>query len=290
MMLMIISTQFTFQGTNTYLIGTGRERLIIDTGGGVAEWADLIALTLKTKAIRISHVLLTHWHGDHTGGVSDLLRLFPDLRGSIYKHTPDSSQQPIEDGQRFSVEGATIRAVHTPGHSEDHMCFVLEEENSMFTGDNILGQGTSVAEDLGTFMESLRIIQNQNCATGHPAHGSTILDLPTKITQELTAKTRRERQVLQVLNRIRKTEMSLTVSDLVVQIYGAGLNKETVKLALEPFIDQVLKNLANSGKVAFEKRRGVKKWFSLEGPKDVSAMRLTSVDKTLSSRRVDNAC
>jgi glyoxylase-like metal-dependent hydrolase (beta-lactamase superfamily II) len=290
MMLMSIFTQFTFQGTNTYLIGTGHERLIIDTGGGVAEWADLIALTLKMKSIRISHVLLTHWHGDHTGGVSDLLRLFPDLRGTIYKHTPDSSQQPIEDGQRFSVEGATIRAVHTPGHSEDHMCFVLEEENSLFTGDNILGQGTSVAEDLGTFMESLRIMQNQNCATGHPAHGSTILDLPTKITQDLTAKTRRERQVLQVLNRIRKTEMSLTVSDLVIQIYGAGLNKETVKLALEPFIDQVLKKLANSGKVAFEKRRGVKKWFSLEAPKDVSAMRLTTVYKTLSSRRVDNTC
>jgi glyoxylase-like metal-dependent hydrolase (beta-lactamase superfamily II) len=289
-MLIILSTQFTFQGTNTYLIGTGHERLIVDTGGGAAEWAELIALTLKMKTIKISHVLLTHWHGDHTGGVSDLLRLFPDLHGSIYKHTPDSGQQPIEDGQRFSVEGATIRAIHTPGHSEDHMCFVLEEENSMFTGDNILGQGTSVAEDLGTFMESLRIMQNENCATGHPAHGSTILDFPTKITQDLTAKTRRERQVLQVLNRIRKTEMSLTVSDLVIQIYGAGLNKETVKLALEPFIDQVLKKLANSGKVAFEKRRGVKKWFSLGAPKDDSAMMHTSVDKTLSSRRVDNAC
>lgn len=76
-------------------------------------------------------MLLTHWHGDHTGGVPDLLRLYPELKSSIYKNLPGKTQQPIYDGQLFEVEGATIRAVHTPGHSDDHMCFVLEEEQAL---------------------------------------------------------------------------------------------------------------------------------------------------------------
>jgi hypothetical protein len=123
--------QFTLQGTNTFIIGTGKERLIIDTGQGIPEWADLIASTLTSFGIKLTAVLLTHWHGDHTGGVPDLLRLYPELGGSIYKNLPSKTQQPIYDGQLFEVEGATIRAVHTPGHSDDHMCFVLEEEQAL---------------------------------------------------------------------------------------------------------------------------------------------------------------
>jgi glyoxylase-like metal-dependent hydrolase (beta-lactamase superfamily II) len=123
--------QFTLQGTNTYIVGTGARRLIIDTGQGIPEWANLIADTLLATHAALSHVLLTHWHGDHTGGVPDLLRLYPHLVDSIYKHTPGPAMQPIVDGQVFRVEGATVRAVHAPGHSHDHMCFILEEENAM---------------------------------------------------------------------------------------------------------------------------------------------------------------
>lgn len=269
------SPQFTFQGTNTYIVGTGYERIIVDTGGGVPAWAELISSTLKALNVRLSGVLLTHWHGDHTGGVPDLLKLYPDLRNSIYKNTPDDCQQPIADGQLFCVEGATIRALHVPGHSEDHMCFILEEEGAMFTGDNILGHGTSAVEDLGLFMDSLGKMLAQGCKTGYSAHSSTVVDLPGKITQELATKRRRERQVMQVLNRVRKTERSLTVKDLVTKMYGNELNKETRELALEPFIDEVLRKLAGDGQVAFEKRgTSLKKWFSLAAPREKVAASL----------------
>lgn len=109
--------QFTYQGTNTYIVGTGKRRLIIDTGGGESEWAELIRSTLKAMDITLSHVLLTHWHGDHTGGVPNLLRLYPYLQDSIYKNDPNGGQQDITDGQIFRVEGATVRAIHVPGHS-----------------------------------------------------------------------------------------------------------------------------------------------------------------------------
>jgi glyoxylase-like metal-dependent hydrolase (beta-lactamase superfamily II) len=260
------ATQFTYQGTNTYIVGTGQERLIIDTSGGEPEWAELIQSTLKSMDISLSHVLLTHWHGDHTGGVPELIRLHPHLRQHIYKNEPDNGQQNITDGQIFQVEGATVRAIHVPGHSEDHMCFILEEEQAMFTGDNILGHGTSAVEDLGTFMASLQKMSDQKCPIGYPAHGVTIANLPAKIGGELGQKLRRERQVMEALGRVRsRGEKSVTVQDLVTEIYGASLNEKTRTLALEPFIGEVLRKLAGDGKVAFETRGGKKKWFSVEG-------------------------
>ncbi len=258
-------TQFTFQGTNTYVVGTGRRRIIVDTSGGEPAWAALIAATLKSMDISLSHVLLTHWHGDHTGGVPDLLRMYPDLKDSIYKHDPDKGQQNITDGQVFAVEGATLRALHVPGHSEDHMCFILEEEQAMFTGDNILGHGTTAVEDLGVFMTSLHKMRDQNCGVGYSAHGVTIANLPAKITGELAHKVRREKQVMLALGQIySRGEKSVTVGGLVTKLYGESLDEGTRTLALEPFIDEVLRKLAGDNKVAFEMKFGKKKWYSVE--------------------------
>ncbi|KAL9094352.1 MAG: hypothetical protein Q9165_003493 [Trypethelium subeluteriae] len=280
------SAQFTFQGTNTFIVGTGRHRIVVDTSGGEPEWAELVASTLKSMNISLSHVLLTHWHGDHTGGVPDLLRLYPHLKHYIYKNEPDKGQQDISDGQIFRVEGATIRALHVPGHSEDHMCFILEEEQAMFTGDNILGHGTSAVEDLGTFMTSLQKMQAQTCTIGYPAHGVTIANLPAKITGELSQKLRRERQVLQALGRVRSLgERSAMVKDIVTQIYGEALDENTRSLALEPFVDEVLRKLANDGKVAFEIKGGKKKWYSVEAMQQSSTRRFSEV-KTSSAVNV----
>ncbi|EED18935.1 metallo-beta-lactamase domain protein, putative [Talaromyces stipitatus ATCC 10500] len=264
--------KFTLQGTNTFIVGTGPERLIIDTGQGIPDWADLIEQTLTNNGISLSHVLLTHWHGDHTGGVPDLIRMYPNLASSIYKHTPSKTQQPITDGQIFKVEGATVRAVHTPGHSSDHMCFILEEEQAMFTGDNILGHGTSAVEHLSTWMDTLRKMQSENCVKGYPAHGIVIADLRAKIAGELAQKLRREQQVLKALVQAKhdasldqgRGKGSATVKELVATIYGNGVDSAVRELALEPFMDEVLRKLAEDGVVAFEMRRGVKKWFAIE--------------------------
>jgi glyoxylase-like metal-dependent hydrolase (beta-lactamase superfamily II) len=222
-------------------------------------------------SVALSDVLLTHWHGDHTGGVKDLIRLYPYLSNSIYKHSPDKGQKPIADGQVFKVDGATIRAVHAPGHSHDHICFILEEENAMFTGDNVLGHGTAAVELLSTWMSSLRTMQSHHCTIGYPAHGEVIADLPAKISGELAQKERRERQVLQTLNRVKGQEMSagrgkgsVTVKQLVTAMHGNGIDEQVREMALEPFMDEVLRKLAEDGKVAFEVRGGTKRWFAVE--------------------------
>ena len=284
------STQFTLQGTNTYVVGTGHQRIIIDTSGGEPGWAKLIASTLKLMDISLSHVLLTHWHGDHTGGVPDLLRLYPHLENSIYKNEPEKGQQNISDGQSFLVEGATIRALHVPGHSEDHMCFILEEEQAMFTGDNVLGHGTSAVEDLGTFMASMQKMLAQNCTIGYSAHGVTITNLPAKIAGELGQKWRRERQVMQALGRVRsRGEKSATVKDLVTEIYGEMQDEGMKTLALEPFIAEVLRKLAGDSKVAFEMRCGKKKWYSVnDGATDchTAVLALTDVNVQAQTLRI----
>lgn len=251
-------------------MGTGSTRLIIDTGQGLPEWVPLIESTLKDNTTALSHVLLTHWHGDHTGGVPDLIRLYPHLSSAIFKHTPGRNQNAIEDGQIFEVEGATIRAVHTPGHSHDHMSFVLEEENAMFTGDNLLGHGTAAVENLSTWMNTLRKMDDTGTVKGYPAHGDIIADLPLKISQELTQKTRREDRVLRVLNKVKKEEASagrgkgsVTVKQLVAAMHGSELNEQVREKAVEPFTEEILKKLAEDEKVAFELKKGEKRWFAI---------------------------
>lgn len=270
----LLSNQFTLQGTNTYIIGTGSSRLIIDTGQGVPTWAEILSKTLTELDVCLTHVLLTHWHGDHTGGVSDLIRLHPHLSTAIYKNSPLHDQLPIIDGQVFRVEGATIRAFHTPGHSRDHMCFILEEENAMFTGDNILGHGTTAVEELGIYMASLRAMQEECCTLGYPAHGVVISNLKTKIAGELAQKMRREEQALRALQKLKfekkqqvgggvKAIRSTTISELLTTIHGHSVKQDVRVLALELFMEEVLKKLAEDGKVAFEIRQDTKRWFKI---------------------------
>jgi glyoxylase-like metal-dependent hydrolase (beta-lactamase superfamily II) len=249
---------FTFQGTNTFIVGTGKSRILIDTAGGEPEYAKLLASTLEARGISIQYALITHWHGDHSGGAPDLVRMYPHLKEHIYKNNPERGQQNIFDEQVFRVEGATISSLHSPGHSEDHMCFILEEECAMFTGDNILGHGTSAFENLGLYMSSLKKMLAKSCSTGYPAHGVTIDNLHAKIGRELTQKWRREKQVLSALERVGQR---VSVADLVTEMYGGSIDEITRTLTLVPIVDEILQKLAGDGRIGFERRSGGKKWY-----------------------------
>jgi glyoxylase-like metal-dependent hydrolase (beta-lactamase superfamily II) len=198
--------------------------------------------------------------------------MYPKLSSSIYKNTPSNTQQSIIDGQTFEVEGATVRAVHTPGHSHDHMCFILEEEDVMFTGDAILGHGTAAVEHLNTWMGTLKTMESYNCSKGYPAHGIVIENLRTKIAGELAQKLRRERQVMKVLQERKSAETtskgrgngSITVKELVTAMHGDEVDQGVREMALEPFTEEVLRKLAEDGRVAFEMRLRVKRWFSID--------------------------
>ncbi|KAK8009833.1 metallo-beta-lactamase superfamily protein [Apiospora arundinis] len=260
------------QGTNTYLVGTGKSRILIDAGQGLKFWIDNLRQLADELDITISHVLLTHWHIDHTSGVPDLVACWPELAERIYKLDPDPGQRAIVDGQEFAIEGATLRAVHTPGHSHDHVCFQLAEEDALFTGDNVLGHGQSVFEDLGLFTTSLGSMAALGCHLGYPAHGALIEDLPRKMQGLLRQKEYYEHQVYSFLTAARDrarqaagvpgpVKGSVAVTELVTAVFGRA-EGDVVKLAIEPQMVKTLEKLAEDRKVAFEIVAGEKRWFA----------------------------
>lgn len=240
---------------------------------------------LEERQLDVSHILLTHWHGDHTGGVADLVAYDRKLALRVYKNQPDCGQNVIGDGQIFRVEGATVRAVFTPGHAVDHMCFVLEEENALFTGDNVLGHGYSVVQDLTTYMESLAQMAAQHCAAGYPAHGAKIDDLPAKMKDYIHHKEFRVQQVFSTLARSKSELESLgragrggmTLHEIVRSIYGE-VPCDVVEKALAPFLTQVLWKLAEDRKVGFEPGEPTKRrWYvSQQNPRIQAYRRQTT--------------
>jgi endoribonuclease LACTB2 len=152
---------------------------------------------LRKENASISKIIITHWHHDHVGGISHFLEVSPNT--IVHKNTANEGQLEIEDGQRFQVEGSSLRAVFSPGHTQDHMALLLEEEDAMFTGDNVLGHGTAVFEDLLTYLESLEKMRGMFRGRAYPGHGAVLDDGPSKILEYIRHRKQREDQVIQVL-------------------------------------------------------------------------------------------
>ncbi|KAK0724806.1 metallo-beta-lactamase domain-containing protein [Lasiosphaeris hirsuta] len=242
--------KFSLQGTNTYLLGTGPKRLLIDTGEGKPSWIATIKRTLEEENASIASAIVTHWHHDHQGGIPHLIEGWPGTE--IYKCQPEAGQLDIADGQIFKVEGASLTAAHTPGHTVDHMVLVLREEDAMFTGDNVLGQGTAVFEDLGTYLDSLEKMKHLFKGRAYPGHGPVLPDGPGKIVEYIQHRRQREEQVLQTLRSVgagedAKGAGSWTPMDLVKIIYRDV--PESLYPAAAGGVVQILRKLEREGKV-----------------------------------------
>ncbi|KAK1069660.1 hypothetical protein LTR74_004773 [Friedmanniomyces endolithicus] len=270
-------SKFTLQGTNTYLLGAGPRKTLLDTGEGNDIWPQTLKEALEAEtsfvgeAVRIETVLLTHWHPDHIGGVPAVRSLFPDAK--VYKNRSthaEAEQEDIVDGQIFRVPGATLRALHTPGHAADHMAFALEEEDAMFTGDNVLGHGTAVFEDLGAYIASLeRMAGTGFQGRAYPGHGAVVEEGGGKVAEYVRHRRGREEEVLRVL----KGEegggggdegqgwSSMGIVKVVYKAYPEGLHGPA-----EGGVVQVLRKLEGEGKV---ERVGGSGWriAGAEGPK-----------------------
>ncbi len=260
-------SKYTLQGTNTYLIGQGSKRILLDTGEGKPAWTESLRKALSDESAVIDRVLLSHWHPDHVGGVKDAKSLPGCADAKVYKsqkdsgkahvadgqirdYVPNPEQLDIEDGQVFKTDGATLKAFHSPGHTVDHMAFILsEEDNAMFTGDNVLGHGTAVFEDLSAYMDSLERMQSQISSRAYPGHGAVIEDGKGKIKEYIAHRKEREQQILAVLKEKRPEKdgqgwRSMSMVKIIYKDYPEHLHQPA-----EGSVVHVLKKMEGDGRV-----------------------------------------
>ncbi|XP_064652322.1 endoribonuclease LACTB2-like [Lineus longissimus] len=220
---------FRLQGTNSYLVGTGKRRILIDTSDpDIPEYSKTLAKVLKEHNLGIQEIIVTHWHLDHVGAVPDIFKelALDDTPVSKIKRkrVPDFNIGPnakynfIEDNHTFKTEGASLKLFHTPGHAEDHAALLLEEENAIFSGDCILGEGTCVFEDLYDYMNSLDKIRKFNPVCIYPGHGPVVTNGVEKCTEYINHRLLRENQIVAVLKEHAGKWMS--AMDIVKIVYA----------------------------------------------------------------------
>jgi endoribonuclease LACTB2 len=161
----------------------------------------------------------------------------------------DGPLESIGDGDVVETEGARLRAVFTPGHSPDHLCYVLEEEQNLFSGDNVLGVGTTVipaeSGDLGEYMRSLERVLAEAPHQIYPAHGPRIDSGVEKIREYLDHRVAREQQVLGALEAGDREVMTM-----VKRIYVGY--PESLHPAAGQSVTSNLKKLEREGRVRSE--------------------------------------
>ena len=213
---------FTGPGTNTYLIGSGTHRILLDTGQGVGSYLNVLerAVAEGPGLEGLERIVITHAHPDHIGGVTGIFERLG--RVPVHKMPRPELDQDIEidalaDGCVIRTEGATLRGIWTPGHACDHLCFFLEEERALFTGDVVLGAGTTVIPrdgDLGDYMDSLARILELDMDVIYPAHGPAIREPHAKVREYIAHRELRDAQIVERLGR-----GISTIPELVADIY-----------------------------------------------------------------------
>jgi glyoxylase-like metal-dependent hydrolase (beta-lactamase superfamily II) len=191
----------TGPGTNTYLVGID-EIAVIDPGPADDEHLDAI---VAAGGDRIRWILCTHTHGDHSPGAAGLkARTGAEVLGYADRDGLECDRH-LADGDAVEGSEFVLRAIHTPGHASNHLCFLLERDRLLFSGDHVMNGSTVVITptdgDMGQYLASLErlLAWDPPLAAIAPAHGHLIEDPAAKLTEYLTHRRQREAQVLDAL-------------------------------------------------------------------------------------------
>ncbi|HZD78643.1 MAG TPA: MBL fold metallo-hydrolase [Actinomycetota bacterium] len=235
-------------GTNTWVVGRW-PAAVIDPGPD-----DAGHLTEVVRAAgRVSLVLLTHDHPDHAPGAAPLAA----ITGAPVLSARGEEGGHLRDGERLTMPGVRLQVVAAPGHSPDHVVFFGPEDGALFTGDAVLGRGTSLIDppegDLVAYLRSLHRMRDLHPRTIHPGHGPVVLDAVGKLDQYLHHRAEREEQVVAALRAGMRTP-----EEIVPTIYGDH-PQELHELAARSVLAHLLK-LETEGRAAKRLRDGIPRW------------------------------
>jgi len=256
---------FTFTGTCTYILGQG-EVAVADPGPDSD--AHLAALMAATRGERIAFILVTHTHRDHSGLAAKLKAAtgaqLLGARAHVFHTGPekgldashDATYAPdraLGEGDALAFDDVTLTTLETPGHAANHLCFALEEEKSVLTGDHVMAWSTSVIAPpdghMGDYMASLEKLRARDDVTFWPGHGGPVTD-PARYLRALVGH-RRQREAA-ILARL--DSGVATIPEIVASAYP-GLDPRLVKAAGLSTLAH-LQDLMRRGLAAQEERDG----------------------------------
>jgi len=250
---------FTFTGTGTYIVGHG-EVAVIDPGPDLPEHLEAILAAVNGETVRA--ILVTHNHADHSPLAGPLQQATgAPTYGCPMRHPPGAMAVKVEDdhdlgfvadhelcgGGVVSGPGWTLEAIPTPGHTSNHVCYALREENALFSGDHIMGWSTTVIVppdgDMDAYFHSLDRIAARQFTTLWPTHGPPVREPASFIEAYKNHRLERERQILEMLSRGLGT-----IGDMVPVMYAA-VDKRLYPAAAQSVLAHMIR-LAGEGVIA----------------------------------------
>jgi len=279
-------SKFTYHGTGTYIIGEG-EVAVIDPGPISDSHRDALAAALEGE--RVTAILVTHCHSDHSPLAAWLhertgaptVAFGPHRLNThwVEDDTPDppdeeekaaaaaaeaAGEAKVEESLDLAFEpdirvadgevaaagpGWTLRAIHTPGHTSNHLCFWLEEQRALFTGDHIMGWSTTVITppdgDMRNYFTSLQRVKDLDPAVLWPTHGAPVTDAQHFIDEFVQHRRDREAGVLAAVR-----AGTTMIPEMVRQLY-VDVNEKLHKAAGRSVLAHLIK-LVDDGLVRFE--------------------------------------
>lgn len=227
---------YTLEGTNTWVVGS-EPSIVIDPGPDLpAHLADV-----AREAGRVGAVLITHDHPDHAPGALP----FAEMVGAPVYAYRLAGARGLRAGQRVRAGSLDLTAIHTPGHTSDHVAFFEPDSGALFTGDAVVGRGTSFidppAGNLVQYLRSLTRMEELGPRIIYPGHGPAVLRAEEKIREYVAHREERELQVLAAL-----ADGPRTIAEMVEVIY-VDHPRDVHPLAARSVLAHLLK-LADEGR------------------------------------------
>ena len=229
---------FTGPGTNTWLLESAGELVVIDPGPISDPHFDAIIGAIGQRSV--ASVLVTHTHSDHAPLANPLAR---ELEVPAYGHAAGPDFDPdlcLTEGSTVIVGEIALEVIHTPGHSDDHLCFLTER--ILFTGDHIMGGSSVMVEDMGSYLRSLERLQGLDLDRLYPGHGSEIANPQEIISWYLAHRLQREQEILEAI-----TGGAIGV-DAIVEIVYRDVDRSLYPLAARS-VAAHLRKLEEEGRI-----------------------------------------